>query len=830
MVCESDTTGSAQDNAGGQAAVPATYTAAQIARASSLTRQTIHGGLAQMGTALGVDSQGARGFSELPMDWQLEITRRGVKRGFENGEKYLASLPLTPWQSPLTWDRVQKREQDKAVRLQKALARALALRMDGSATAAQVEEAGLADFRAQFGYAISARHWRRLVNRTIERDGGEENWQRMEIYLDDRAFAVVTPKPEVLRNEYRHRELDDVIAALEDRQHPTAEDRRYILDAAFRHYEQHTEALTDSPTGNRVRRLFKASLVNYLFKAFPDRTLSATASSLKRRFDEKLVLWRAKGCTPAALQDRRPLWSGNFNREDFAADLKKIRNQAIQLDGNESLARRMLHERGELSQEFCSKYPYDARQNKSDLPDSVRNRISPEVNMCLALRRGPWQARMRGPYIPRDWSDVKPGDWFNADNVTWNHYFKEQIHDGRWVIMRGECLLMTDLRTGYPLGFLLISGHYNSEHVRRLALKVHDRVGLPRFGFYFEKGVWASRLVTGDSRHGTPVHWREAENGLCSADLKLEVRHATTPRAKPIEGLLRILQERMRLIFGFVGFNERQYDAERIQRLKLRAERGDPEALAQIPTAGEWAAQISQVLDDFAHDPQNGKMLEGRAPAEAWAEEIRQRPLRQLPDEARYILSTHQKRVTVRQEGILMTIRGKQFLYFNEHTGPLIGREVLAFYNLEMPELLTVCDMKRQNYFSVRRVELPGMSATRQQLEEVNRLRKAHMAHAKSIFGELRHEVVSTISRDTECSEESRSLGRFHNQRTAKAKAEKSATTRKLRSIQLQAAAEGIAVSPSVRNPDRVQAGIELIKKHRGRILQAEQGEDHTNG
>ena len=42
-------------------------------------------------------------------------------------------------------------------------------------------------------------------------------------------------------------------------------------------------------------------------------------------------------------------------------------------------------------------------------------------------------------------------------------------------------------------------------------------------------------------------------------------------------------------------------------------------------------------------------------------------------------------------------------LYCNKHTGTLIGEEVLAFYNLEMPELLTVCDMKRQSYFSVGR-------------------------------------------------------------------------------------------------------------------------------
>jgi hypothetical protein len=137
----------------------------------------------------------------------------------------------------------------------------------------------------------------------------------------------------------------------------------------------------------------------------------------------------------------------------------------------------------------------------------------------------------------------------------------------------------------------------------------------------------------------------------------------------------------MRCIQNFVGFNERTEEFERVQVLLARARRGDPEALAQFPTGEEWMAKIREVLKEFAHDPQNGKMLEGRSPAEAWTAEISHRPLSQLPEEARYILSTHQKKVTVRQQGIVLTIRGKRLLYYNEHTGPLIGQEVLAFYN-----------------------------------------------------------------------------------------------------------------------------------------------------
>jgi hypothetical protein len=803
-------------------------TATQIARAAGITRQAVHAGLARLAAAgkvvAGSAPADAWPFESLPLDWQLEITRRGVKRGFENGEQFLANLP-EPWKCPLPWHQVAQRERDKAVKLQKALARALAMRAGSAAAAGQVEHAGLEDFKAEFGYSISGRHWRRLLHRTIERDAGEENWQRLEIYLDDRALVTSRPAREVLSGQYSHRELEEVLATLENRAEPTPLDRQFLWDAVFSHYESLTGDLADSPQGNLERRRCKASLVHYLFQVFPERTLCASESSLRRRFEEKFTTWQTNGRTPAALEDKRPLKSGKFRKLQFPKDLEAIRDRAILHDGSISLAYRLLHEEGKLSKEFCEFYPFDARTAKSEVPAAVRDAVAPMVEMCLPLRRGTWQAKMRGPYIPRDWSDVQPGDWFNADDVTWNHYFREQLPDGRWLLRRGECLLMTDLRTGYPLDFLLIAGHYNGEHIRNLALKVHDGVGLPRNGYYFERGVWRSRLVVGDNSQGTPIHWRESENGLCSVELRLSVRHATTPRAKPIEGLLRILQERMRCIPGFVGFNERTEEHEREQELIARANNGDMEALRRFPTQAGWAETISQVLKKFADDPQNGEMLQGKSPAEAWAEEVRNRPLRKLPDEARYILSTHRKEITVRQEGIILTIRGQRRIYFNEHTGRLIGQRAQAFYNLEMPELLTVSDMGRKNYFTVRAVKLPAMSATREQLAEVNQLRKAHMAPAKAIFGNIKHEVVSTITRDNEQGADAKELGRFHNEEMAQAKAEDSARGRKLRKLQVKAATAGIELRGAVRNPDDALEAID----RRAHFLQAMREEEERN-
>jgi hypothetical protein len=123
-----------------------------------------------------------------------------------------------------------------------------------------------------------------------------------------------------------------------------------------------------------------------------------------------------------------------------------------------------------------------------------------------------------------------------------------------------------------------------------------------------------------------------------------------------------------------------------------------------------------------------------------------------------------------------------------------------------MPELLTVCDMKRQSYFSVGRVELPAMSATKEQLEEVNRLRKGHMAHAKGIFGDIPHEVISTVTRDNDHNEDVKELGRFHNEETERVKTEQTQAARATTRARQKAAAAGFDPSRlRIKNPKRVE-------------------------
>jgi hypothetical protein len=713
-------------------------------------------------------------------------------------EKALQS-PIAPqWRPRIPFAQASQAALDKAAKLRAVLEPFLRGKALDIRSQAEREAAGVEAYRKEFGHNVGERWFRALLTRTIERDGGRQDWMNLCLYLDDNTGPGSAPSaPDRAAHAIHEVALGDTIRTLENPAKPSADDKKFLFDAAFRHLEANGPAAPDAA------REFKRTLLDFLLAAVPH--LAANRDALKVVFNYKWRAWTDAGGLADALQDHRPVKSGNFRKAQFTDDEKKIRDAAILHGGNIALGYRKERQAGHLSDAFVKHYTFDARRNKSYLPSAVREAITTEVEACAPIHRGPWQAKMRGPYIPRDWSDVAPGDFFSGDDVTWNSYFYFHDDDGRLHIEHGECLLLHDIRTGYLLDYALIAGKYNSRHIRKLILAVHDRHGLPHKGFYFERGVWKARLVT-DIAAKDSLHWRETESGL--DNFHLQVRHATTPRAKTIEGLIRILQERQRNEPGFVGFNERTLDMERMQDFLARARRGNADPAEKLLSMDQWKSRLDTIFAEFNADPQNGKMLRDKSPSEAWQAGLDKQPLRQLPETSRYLLATHCKQVRVRQEGIVLSIGKNRMLYCNDQTGPLIGRDVLAYYNLEAPELLTVSDLNRQNYFIVKAISLPALSASKEQFAAVHSQIAGHTRPAREIYGSIKHPRSFTVSRDTDASPATAALGEFHNAETARFKQEQSAENRTLRKIQL--ASPGRPVPANIRNPGRVLRGIEI--------------------
>ena len=114
------------------------------------------------------------------------------------------------------------------------------------------------------------------------------------------------------------------------------------------------------------------------------------------------------------------------------------------------------------------------------------------------IHHGPRQSKLNGAYISRDWNFVHSIDWFPVRMILPCPFtFTRWTGAAGFELIRGQVLLMIDfLRSTCILGFVLLSAkNYNARAIRTLITKVSDQHGLPRKGFYFERGIWEKSVA-----------------------------------------------------------------------------------------------------------------------------------------------------------------------------------------------------------------------------------------------------------------------------------------------------------------------------------------------
>ena len=467
-----------------------------------------------------------------------------------------ASPSAVRWQPAVPLAELSAAAVEKAGRLQRALRPVLERLNDLTGTEAEFEQAGVEHYRREVGHVISTRHWRRLLHRTCARDNGAEDWSRLEIYLDERPARRPAASAKVA---LVHHELTQVIAAFKNPAQPTPQESEYLWLRALESFEQRANE-------GRAEKRARRELLSFLHDRAP--FLAGTREGLRKQFERKLHRWLETNGDSKAVADGRRERSGNFRAPELSqADRDKLVGHAVlNTGGRVAQAYRELKREGELSEELTSHY-LDNPSSKSYVPRHIRDGVKWDVAMLEDIHHGPRQAKLNGPHLERDWSNVFAGDWSQADDVTLPVYYYEPDGKGWFTLWRGQCLLMIDLRTTRILGYALLSSrNYNSLAIRTLITRTCDDHGLPRCGFYFERGVWqSSKILAGDK--SAPLLLPETEKGL--RDLGLKFVHSNLPRSKPVERTIGALQNLMERIPGYAGRDERHDRFERVQKLKI---------------------------------------------------------------------------------------------------------------------------------------------------------------------------------------------------------------------------------------------------------------------
>jgi len=273
------------------------FTALQIARATGRTRWSIMRALSNIrgGTAIVAGNQAqCWPIVALPSGLRTELETISKTRGFRSVEHLLTS-PGDLWKPAVPLAQVAAHCLEKAVKLQRALRRALALQNDLSVSSAELEAIGLADYQTEFGHAITARYLRELIKRTVERDSGFCAFDRLELYLDETPARKQSTKPRIsLSIQSEFQELREVINGFKNPTQPTAEEREYLWLRTFEIYDEKVDA---GAPGKKTRLALRAFLIrNAPF-------LAENAEALRVSFKRKHSRWLQQERTPAALKD-----------------------------------------------------------------------------------------------------------------------------------------------------------------------------------------------------------------------------------------------------------------------------------------------------------------------------------------------------------------------------------------------------------------------------------------------------------------------------------------------------------------------------------------------
>lgn len=638
----------------------------------------------------------------------------------------------------MKWEKIASRARSHAHQLRQALAGALELHGAGKWGRAEVEAAGVRDYTRIFGHAISERNFWRVFDRVISRadadataTGGKVDFSRLEIYLPG-TVAAEPAAVDFVAASGTLPSLAQAVRSVKSLATPTAEEVQLVWDAACGEWRALTEAGAKPAKARKtVLRALAASGVD----------LARTPRALRVTFARKMERWIEGGYTPEALRDLRAEQSGHFRAVPISDDDRRMLI-ARGLAGGVAKAWRDARTADQLSAEIAQGFIGNPSR-KSYVPTRVREIVAPAVAMLQDLHHGPRQAKLNGAYITRDWSAVLPGDWYQADDTTLPLYYWEEDAAGVPRVMRGQCLVMVDCKTGRVLTFALHSErNYNATVIRGLILRTHNTYGLPREGFHFERGIWASAKILKGKAGLAPNDMASPEETELGLREWVKFTHAQpgNARSKIVERIIGLLQTRMENQPGYCGRNEQVEKFERLQKELLHVQSGRLHPRDFMLHRDEWAARLAEICDAYNNEGQEGR-TQGLSPREAWDTGFDfKRPLVRLPDPLRYLLANHRRPLKVTRNGICVHVGKTRTWFRNEVTGRLVGQVVQVYFNPE--DLSSVFVRLTSDDKSAEVIPaapaIPAMTATREQLRDAQASVAAHNAGAQTLYQEIK--------------------------------------------------------------------------------------------
>jgi hypothetical protein len=621
-------------------------------------------------------------YCQLPAELQKHIEETADRLQYRNPEALLARS--STGRKLIDLDKICDDDKAKAEKLKTAKLPWLLRRHDTWLTSAEMDTAGVEDYRRVFGHTIATRYWRELFTRTVMRAGTREEWNRLEFYLPDEPRLKASPAGVVsaaLDDDFA--EIQDYIAACGNPHNPTDIERNGIWTLAL---EKYASLVRSGQAKKIAARRVRQFLLNYA----PFRQTSRDA--LWIAWKRKLGTLESANGDVKALRDGRAENGARFELPENDRDLL-VHRAVFYYRGDVAPAWRELLRGGKFSPDVINRYKANAAK-KSYVPASVMDSVGAEVEILTVMHQGPRAFDAIKGHVTRSWNGIHSLQCMSADDFTMNTYFYIPDGKGGFELTRGQVILFIDFRSSRILGWALEPRKsYSSLTIRTLCTHIFSVYGVPQI-LYFERGLWKSATLLKGKKD--PFTFAEISQGL--REFGIIFKHAIRPRTKTVERIGGMFQDIAEAEPGYCGRDERRDAPETLRPQMAEVETGKVHPSKYFYSFEQWNERIGKLVEKHNTEVQEGIMLDGKSPDQAFEEYIdKTNPPMQFPPGLRYLLAHDKRLMTVTLNGITIQIGKKRFNYKWSGNVHLVGDDVLAWFDPEHPEtiVITTPDQKK---------------------------------------------------------------------------------------------------------------------------------------
>jgi hypothetical protein len=684
---------------------PQVFTAAQIALALGKSPQAVRRHLCEVhptGTRIvGGNEAAAWSVEQLPTPLKNALAGESVRSHCAGDDmvqriETLLAMPRTRWKPPVPMDKICDADIQLATNLRDALRPWLAGQHDSRLSCAEIESRGVADYKRIFGNSITTRYWRELFMRTIRRDNGAEEWNRLEIYLPDRLKQKTAPTAivsEALAADFA--EIESFIAACSNPHVPNKAECAGIWTLALEKFSALVHAgELDKRASRRVRQ--------FLFARAP--FLASSRDALWIAWQRKLERFKAANGDAKALRDGR---ENNGDRVVIpASDLDLLRHAAaVECGGRINTAWRSKYV--QLSDTTRGRYP-----DQWNCPAKVYDLVNRELVDALYNRHhGGKRAvrRMIGGLHGDRWANIPSMHSWVVDDVTSNIEVAFKNSDSSTSLILPQIIAVMDSASRKWVGWSISNDKApTAELVCDAVLDGFRRNNIPKQlwvenGFVFGKSLLINgktdemerTVVSGLAQYGCTIHHFGKMNPQAKAELE-----------RSFEAVQRLMEPHP----GYTGRHQMidaPEDFKREQRLILS---GKVEATKFRYTLDEFKLVMARLIAEYNSTPQHGH-LKGLSPDEAFAamQDASDPPIEYDP-QLEWLFSNEKSIVEVRTGGVKFSHRstGRTIRVRGGQLADLIGKELWAWVDRKDASMVTFMDLDFANPFTMEVCQTPS--------------------------------------------------------------------------------------------------------------------------